>query len=68
MSMQRTSRHEYKLAYRRAVLIERGQKLWLEKMEWAKGQERHEANEELILIGWEIKELDRLLPNYASTL
>lgn len=56
-----------RLLYRRAVLMERGQKLWLEKMQWPKGQERQEANEDLVLIGWELKEIEKLLPNVART-
>lgn len=68
MREKAVSVYVHRLAYRRAVLIEKAEHIFLRKMCLPRGRERHTANEDLILIGWEIREIERHLPRMAAHL
>jgi hypothetical protein len=68
MSQMAVSNYMQRLAYRRAVLIERAENIFMHKMRLPRGWERHQANEEMILIGWELREIERHLPRTGARL
>lgn len=68
MSQTRTSpalRKRTLLMYRRAVLIERAERLFVFSREATSENELRKAGEELHLISWELRELEKQLPNVA---